>query len=118
MTMPFGCGISISAFEDLYKDETFASYSQVSLRFNRTKGHLFRYLQICYFVRKNFKDLLLLPAKTLKIIYWRSVSTFLCLYDLITERETDLDFRDKTFEAEIIPPQSAPATAFTFWKSI
>lgn len=66
MTMPFGCGISISAFEDLYKDETFASYSQVSLRFNRTKGHLFRYLQICYFVRKNFKDLVLLPAKTLQ----------------------------------------------------
>lgn len=89
---------SISAFEDLYIDKTFASYSQLSLKFKRTKGHLFRYLQI---QRKNFKDLLLLPAKTLpnnilEVCFYTKMF-YSCLYDLITKRETDLDFKGKTF---------------------
>lgn len=55
----------ISIFKDLYIDNTFASFNQLSLTFHLPKSHLFRYFQIRDFTRKNFVDFPSLPNETL-----------------------------------------------------
>ena len=49
---------------DLYIDNTFASFEQLSQKFGLTGIHFFRYLQIRDFVRKSFVNFPLIPKLT------------------------------------------------------
>ena len=54
----------IRSMWDLYIDNTFASFEQLSQKFGLTGIHFFRYLQIRDFVRKSFVNFPLIPKLT------------------------------------------------------
>ncbi|XP_059830496.1 uncharacterized protein LOC132396708 [Hypanus sabinus] len=53
----------IRHFEDLFIDNRFASFQQLSVKFNLPNAHFFRYLQIRHFIAPLIPNFLEMPAK-------------------------------------------------------
>ena len=56
--------LGIGTFRDLVIDKTFASFEQLSVKFNLPRNHFFRFLQIRSYVRSLNSQFLTLPDET------------------------------------------------------
>lgn len=56
--------VGIKAIKDLYVDNIFGSFSQLSQRYNLPQSHLFRYFQVRHFVRSIYPHFPHLPPKS------------------------------------------------------
>lgn len=64
--------LGITSFNDLYIEGSFASFQQLSAKFGIPKSNLFRYLQVCCFVRDANSQFPSQPVQS-------SIDTFLLL---------------------------------------
>lgn len=56
--------LGIKSFKDLYIDNIFASFQQLSEKFALPKQHVLRYLQICSFISSRFPQFPILAAES------------------------------------------------------
>lgn len=56
--------VGISCIKDLFIDNTFALFQQISNRFSLPKNHFFRYLQVCSFITNTYREFPLLTDET------------------------------------------------------
>lgn len=82
--------VGISCIKDLFIDNTFALFQQISNRFSLPKNHFFRYLQVRSFITNTYREFPLLTDETpLDMFFKASFSLFtnqitLCVHILWT----------------------------------